>query len=70
MVTEQVFTRSQIEKAFAGTKAAGADKFAADKPDEIALKLHVALVSLPAIGRNLLDNDGWRLLATKRKHCW
>ena len=67
MVTEQVFTRSQIEKAFAGTKAAGADKFAADKPDEIALKLHVALVSLPAIGRNLLDNDGWRLLATNRR---
>lgn len=67
MVSEQAFTRSQIEKAFAGTKSAGTDKLAADKPDEIALKLHVALVSVPAIGRNLLDNDGWRLLATNRR---
>ncbi|MFM7698769.1 MAG: 4Fe-4S binding protein, partial [Limnohabitans sp.] len=67
MVSEQEFTRAQIEKPFAGTKSAGSDKLAAENPDEIALKLHVALVSVPAIGRNLLDNDGWRLLATNRR---
>ena len=67
MVSEHVLTRGQIEKAFALTKAAGADKLAAANPDELAIKLHVALVSLPSIGRNLLDNDGWRLLSTNRR---
>ncbi len=67
MVEPMVLTRGQIEKAFAGTRAAGADKVAADKPDEIALELHVALASLPQIGRNLLDDEGWRLLVANMR---
>ena len=67
MVSTQSFTRAQIEAAFANTKVAARDPLAAERPNEMALQVHVALVSLPAIGRNLLDNDGWRLLATNRR---
>ena len=52
MVSTQNFTRADIEKAFANTKAAGSDKLASAKPDETALSVHVALISVPAIGRN------------------
>ncbi len=67
MVSEFSLTRGEIETLFAGTRAAGADKLAAAKPDEVALTFHTALVSLPSIGRNLLDDDGWRLLGANRR---
>ena len=55
-------TRGQIENAFVGTRAAGADKRVATAPDETALSFHIAFVSIPKIGRNLLDDTGWRQL--------
>lgn len=67
MVEPMALTRAQIEKAFAGTRAAGADKAAASRPDELALQFHVALASLPQIGRNLLDEDGWKLLVANMR---
>jgi NosR/NirI family nitrous oxide reductase transcriptional regulator len=67
MVSSLSITRGEIEQLFAGTRAAGADKLAASKPDEVALTFHAALVSLPAIGRNLLDEEGWRLLGANRR---
>ncbi len=67
MVSEQHFTRAELEKRFEGTKSAGSDKLADTAPQEIALTVRVALVSLPVIGRNLLDNEGWRLLSTNRR---
>jgi transcriptional regulator of nitric oxide reductase len=67
MVSEISITRGKIEKLFAGTRAEGADKTADSKPDEVALTYRVALVSLPSIGRNLLDEDGWRLLGANRR---
>ena len=67
MVSRMSITRGEIEQLFAGTRAAGADKLAASKPDEVALTFHAALVSLPSIGRNLLDKEGWRLLGANRR---
>ncbi len=67
MVEPMVLTRGQIEHAFAGTRAAGADKAAATRPDEVALQFHLALASLPQIGRNLLDEEGWRLLVANMR---
>ena len=67
MVSEQSFTRAELERHFAGTRGEGADKLAATAPNETALTVHVALVSLPVIGRNLLDMEGWRLLSTNRR---
>ena len=60
-------SRGQIEAAFTGTRAQGHDPLAAAQPDELALTLHVALLSDPLIGRNLLDDAGWRLLSTNRR---
>ena len=67
MVSERQITRGEIEALFTGTRAEKADKLAASNPNEVALTLHAALVSLPSIGRNLLDNDGWRLLGANRR---
>ena len=67
MVNEQSFTRAELERLFAGTRAEGGDKLAATAPNETALTVRVALVSLPVIGRNLLDEEGWRLLSTNRR---
>ncbi len=62
MVGTTQLTRADIEAAFKGTRAAGADAEAASRPDEVAIQFHVALVSLPHVGRNLLDDKGWRLV--------
>ncbi len=62
MIESTRLTRAQVEAAFKGTRAAGADADAALHPDEMAIEFHVALVSLPQIGRNLLDEKGWRLV--------
>ena len=67
MVEPMSLTRRQIEKAFAGTRAAGADKLAATQPDEVALQFHVALASIPQIGRNVLGEEGWRLLVANMR---
>jgi transcriptional regulator of nitric oxide reductase len=67
MVETASLTRAQIEKAFAGTKAAGADKQAQSQPQEVAIQFHIALVSVPSIGRNLLDDEGWRLVGANRR---
>lgn len=67
MVETMSLTRAQIEKAFAGTKAAGADKQAQTKPDEVAIGFTIALISVPSIGRNLLDDEGWRLVGANRR---
>ncbi len=63
LVQSLVLTRGQIERAFAGTRAEGNDKVAASQPDQTAVELHVALVSVPQIGLNLLDTAGWRQLS-------
>ncbi len=62
MIGTTQLTRAQVEAAFRGTRAAGADSEAASRPDEVAIRFDVALVSLPQVGRNLLDDKGWRLL--------
>lgn len=56
-------TRGQIESRFVGTRAAGNDKLAATAPQDTAVAFHVAFVSIPQIGRNLLDAAGWRQLS-------
>lgn len=55
-------TRGQLEAAFAATRAAGNDSRAVAMPQELALEFHTAVVSIPQVGRNLLDDMGWRQL--------
>ena len=67
MVGVMTLTRGELDRAYAGTRSAGADKLASTKPDEPALIFHTALISTPSIGRNLLDSEGWRYLNTSRR---
>lgn len=67
MVGSTHLTRGQIEQAFKGTRAQGHDPLAVTQSDEVALSFQVALLSDPVIGRNLLDNAGWRLLSSNRR---
>lgn len=60
MVSTTVLSRGEVERAFAGTRAAGTDIDAEQRPDELGLQFDLALVSLPQVGRNLYDDTGWR----------
>ncbi|MFC0170840.1 4Fe-4S binding protein [Pseudoduganella danionis] len=51
-----------VEKLFAGSAGAGLDGEAASRPDEPFIDLYLAYVSVPSIGRNLLNEAGWRKL--------
>lgn len=67
MVSTTQLTRAELETAFAGTLSAGADPHAKTHPNDIALTLTTALISMPSIGRSLLDSEGWRYLSTSRR---
>ena len=67
MVSKTTFTRGDFARAFANTRSADADVLAAKQPNDPALIFHTALVSLPSIGRNLLDSEGWRYLSSSRR---
>jgi hypothetical protein len=67
MVSTTTFTRGDFARAFANTRSADADVLAAKQPNDPALIFHTALISLPSIGRNLLDSEGWRYLSSSRR---
>ncbi len=67
MVGTTVFTRKDIERQFAGTRAAGADARAPAQPEETALTLHSAVLTQPVVGHSLVDGDGWRYLNGNRR---
>lgn len=60
-------SNAQIEDAFKSTPAAGQDTQAISKPEETALELKLALVSLPQVGRNLLGDDGFKYVQSLLK---
>ena len=52
-------TNQAVEKSFRGTPAARRDAAGIFKPDGLALQAWGMPVSLPQVGRNVLDADGW-----------
>lgn len=54
-----------IEQKFSGTAGAGLDADALNRPDDIFIDLYLAYVSIPSIGRNLLDADSWTKLGSR-----
>jgi transcriptional regulator of nitric oxide reductase len=54
-----------IEKLFAGSPGAGLDPDALARPGEPFIDLYLAWASVPAIGRNLLDERSWQRLASR-----
>ncbi len=61
------FSNSQIEEAFKGTAAAAQDPKAASAPEDTAMELKLALVSLPQVGRNLLGEAGFKYIQSMLK---
>lgn len=62
LVTRKTFRNRDIEQAFAGTVGQGQDEQAARSPDTDFLDLHVGYLTVPAVGRNLLGPEGWKIL--------
>ena len=67
MVGTTTLTWAQVEAAFAGTLSADADTRSKTDPQGVALTLNTALISMPSIGRSLLDSEGWRYLSSSRR---
>ncbi|RJF96268.1 4Fe-4S binding protein [Noviherbaspirillum saxi] len=57
-----VFSNGDVENGFAGTAGAGLDAEALARPDDAFIELQVGLVSVPSIGRSLLDDASWQRL--------
>ncbi|HJV49869.1 MAG TPA: 4Fe-4S binding protein [Noviherbaspirillum sp.] len=60
-----VLRNADVEKAFAGTPGAGLDEQAAARPEELFVDMRVAYVSVPSIGRSLLDDASWARLSER-----
>ena len=60
-----VLKNADIEKAFAGTAGSGIDPQAVSSPDDVFTELYIAHLSVPGIGRNLLNQSGWDKLRNR-----
>jgi NosR/NirI family nitrous oxide reductase transcriptional regulator len=58
-------TNRDLEALYAGSAGAGLDAEALARPDALFTELCVAWVSVPSIGRNLLDTASWNRLAAR-----
>lgn len=63
MVARLALSNRQVEQAFAGSDAAGIDAEALAHPDAAMSDFHVALASVPSIGRQLLTPASWDKLS-------
>lgn len=65
LVTPQKFSNREVEAAFKGTAGQGQDPTALQQPDDSFIDLYAAYLTVPAVGRNLLTPEGWRVLARR-----
>ncbi|MFL5432286.1 MAG: 4Fe-4S binding protein [Myxococcales bacterium] len=64
LVQRLVVTNAEVERAFLGTTAAGADPAAARSGDAF-VEVWAALATVPTAGRNLLDDRAWTRLQAR-----
>ena len=62
LITSKAFDNREVEQAFAGTVGARQDREGLQAPGDAFVKLHAAYLSVPAVGRNLLTPEGWKVL--------
>ena len=67
LVTRTPVTVQNLQDMFAQSKAPFDDLQAHMLPYEEALVFHTALLADPLVGRNLLDDEGWRYVTNKRR---
>ncbi|OWW22832.1 hypothetical protein AYR66_12655 [Noviherbaspirillum denitrificans] len=65
MLHSFVLRNAEVEKKFAGSDAAGLDDAVLKQPGDTFADLQVALVSVPSIGRSLLDDASWKRLSAR-----
>lgn len=63
LVTHLSLANSEVEKAFTGTPGEGLDTEGNADPEGMFIDLYTALVSVPSIGKNLLDAASWERLS-------
>ena len=63
LVSHISLSNREIEKAYAGGAGEGLDSEGSAAPDAVFIDLYTAMVSVPSIGRNLLDQESWDKLA-------
>ena len=67
LVTRTVITASNLKDLFANSQApVGSTESFIDNGEGV-LVFHTALLGDPLVGRNLLDEDGWRYITNKRR---
>ncbi len=59
LVSHIALANSDVEKAFAGTNGEGLDTEGSANPEGMFIDLYATLVSVPTIGKNLLDGPSW-----------
>ncbi len=62
LVSHLALANSEVEKAFAGTNGEGLDADGSADPEGLFIDLYSTLVSVPSIGKNLLDGPSWEKL--------
>lgn len=65
LVQRLMLTNAEVERAFQDSAGAGLDPEALARPEEGFIDMQVAYVSVPSIGRNLLDQASWRRLVER-----
>jgi hypothetical protein len=63
LVSHLSLANRDVEKAYAGTAGEGLDTEGSADPEGMFIDLYSALVSVPSIGKNLLDAQSWERLS-------
>ena len=63
LIAHLALANREVEKAYAGTAGEGLDTEGSTDPDGMFIDLYSALVSVPSIGKNLLDAASWERLS-------
>jgi transcriptional regulator of nitric oxide reductase len=65
LVTHAVLSNADIEQKFAASNGSGLDPEAIAHPEDTFIDLYLACVSVPSIGRNLLNDASWTRLQNR-----
>jgi NosR/NirI family transcriptional regulator, nitrous oxide reductase regulator len=68
LIQGALFKQDDIEKAFEGTRAANQGAPVGLQGDQTAIEFRVAMLSLPQVGRNLLDDAGYKKIEFNLKN--
>ena len=62
LISHMSLANRDVEKAYAGSDGEGLDPEGSAAPDAMFIDMYTAVVSVPSIGRNLLDAESWEKL--------